>query len=73
MEIPKKIEKLLDRRERLAEQLIEVSSELDEWLENKGVDLGQYPLCDCTITGCRIYCEPNGAKETIREYINTKL
>lgn len=33
MEIPKKVQKLLDKRESLAEKLMIVSTDLDTWLE----------------------------------------
>lgn len=35
MKIPKKIQKLLIRREQLAIELMNVTSELDSWLEKK--------------------------------------
>lgn len=35
MEIPKKIQRLLIRRERLAMYLISVVNDLDKWLEEK--------------------------------------
>ena len=35
MKIPKYIQNLIIRREKLANKLMNVSSELDEWLENK--------------------------------------
>ena len=73
MKIPKKIEKLLDRRERLAFQLAEASSQLDDWLENHGANLCDSRLVDCTITGCMIYVEPTNAKECVRAYIESEL
>ena len=33
MKIPKYVERLIERRERLAWELISVSAKLDEWLE----------------------------------------
>lgn len=41
MEIPKKILKLLERRERLALELMEVISKVDSWLETVMEALGQ--------------------------------
>jgi len=73
MKIPKKIEKLLDKRENLAEQLCNASNELDDWLVAKGADLLDPQIADCTISGCRIYCEPNGAKQSVRDYIINQL
>ena len=51
MKIPQKIQTLLDRRERLAYQLMETCSELDTWLEENGANLQDADLRDCTITG----------------------
>lgn len=63
MEIPKKIQKLLDRRERLAIDLAVISSELDEWLEKNGANLCDPDIKDSTVSGCVIYCEPWFAKK----------
>lgn len=73
MKIPKKIQILLDRRELLACQLIETCSELDTWLEKNGADLTDTDLCDSTITGCMIYCEPGNAKTNVMDYIEKKM
>lgn len=69
MKIPKKIQVLLDRRERLADKLAETCSELDGWLSAQGMDTESYPLCDAISTGCMIYCEPLAAKQIVEEYI----
>ena len=73
MKIPKKIQILLDRRERLAYQLSETCCKLDTWLEENGADLTDEDLCDSTITGCMIYCEPANAKTNVMEYIEKKM
>ena len=73
MKSPQKIQTLLDRRERLAYQLMETCSELDTWLEENGANLQDSDLRDCTITGCMIYCEPDNAKTTVMEYIEKKM
>lgn len=67
MEIPKKIEKLLDRRERLALDLISVTNELDSWLIKHGADLTDSDLTDSTLTGCMIYCEPGNARINVED------
>ena len=54
MKIPKYVERLIERRERLAWELISVSDELDEWLEKHDIPTGN----EYTRTGCMIYCEP---------------
>lgn len=73
MKIPKKIQILLDRRERLAYQLSETCCKLDTWLEENGADLTDEDLCDSIITGCMIYCEPDNAKTNVMEYIEKKM
>ncbi len=67
MKIPKYIQNLIIRRERLAYELINVSSELDDWLEKQGISLGT----DYTVTGCMIYCEPESARKYVeRDILN---
>lgn len=39
MKIPKKIQKLIERRERLGLELMDITSRLDSWLEKNGADL----------------------------------
>lgn len=73
MKIPKKIQNLLDRRERLAYQLMSACIELDKWLEKNGADLGDPELTDSTISGCMIYCEPENAKNNVIDYIENKM
>lgn len=65
MKIPKYVQNLIIRRERLAEELMNVSSKLDKWLEKQGIPLDG----DYTITGCMIYCEPATARECVEEDI----
>ena len=73
MEIPKKIQKLLDRRERLAIDLMSVTNELDTWLEKNGADLTDSEITDSTVTGCMIYCEPGNAKSNVEDYIKNRM
>ena len=73
MKIPKKIQILLDKRERLAYQLSEIGAELDKWLEENGADLADTDLRDSTITGCMIYCEPDNARTNVMDYIEKKM
>lgn len=65
MKIPKYVQNLMIRRERLANRLMIVSSELDEWLEKQGIPLG----AEYTVTGCMIYCEPETARKCVEEDI----
>ena len=73
MEIPKKIEKLLERRKKLALDLMDVTSEVDSWLETNGADLIDSDLTDSTLTGCMIYCEPENARINVENYIKNKM
>ena len=68
IKIPKYVEKLIQRREKLAWELMKVSAELDEWLEkNDLLELNAY-----TNTGCMIYCEPDVAASMVRQDILNK-
>ena len=73
MEIPKKIQELLERRERLAMDLLAAGCKLDTWLEKNGADLTDPDLTDSTMTGCMIYCEPGTAKSCVEDYIKNRL
>ena len=42
MKIPKYVEKLIERRRKLAYELIEVDAELDDWLEKHNILGGDY-------------------------------
>ena len=66
MKIPKKVQRLIDRREKLAKNLIDVCNELDTWLEKNGADFNDSDLVDSTVTGCRIYCEPEMQKVMLK-------
>jgi hypothetical protein len=68
MKIPKYVEKLIDRRTKLAEDLMCVSSELDEWLDKNNINAGT----DYTATGCMIYCEPSTAGALVKRDILEK-
>ncbi len=73
MEIPKKIQKLLDKRMDLAIDLMDVTSKLDLWLEENGADLTDSDITDSTLTGCMIYSEPGNAKRNVEHYIKNKM
>ena len=73
MKIPKNIEKLLDKRQKLAEDLICANADLDDWLEKNGADLTDADICDAVLTGCMIYCEPSNAKRIVIDYIENKM
>ena len=73
MKIPKKIQKIIDKKAQLAMELIAVSNELDTWLIKHGADLTDSDLADSTLTGCMIYCKPGNAKTNIEEYIRNRM
>lgn len=64
MKIPKYVQNLIIQRERLADKLMNVSSELDEWLEKQGIPLG----AEYTMTGCMIYFESEATRKCVDEY-----
>lgn len=68
MKIPKYVEQLIQKRERLAWELMEVSADLDEWLKKNNIPTGT----EYTGTGCMIYCEPSIAAKCVREEILNK-
>lgn len=73
MEIPYKVQKLLDKRMNLAMNLIDVTSKLDSWLEENGADLTDSDITDSTLTGCMIYTDPGSAKRNVEDYIRNKM
>lgn len=73
MRIPKKIEKILDKREKLSIELMHLNTQLDEWLENKGGNLTDPDIADGVLSGCMIYAEPWTANKVVRDYIENKL
>ena len=64
MEIPKYVEKLLERRRKLAEDLLDVCNKVDTYCEKIGVDIGDEN--NVLYSDVKIYCEPYTA------YLNTK-
>lgn len=70
MKIPKYVDKLIERRMKLALELMDVSSQLDRWLENNNFDLTK--MSAYTVTGCMIYCEPDIAAYNVRQDILNK-
>ena len=73
MKVPKKIEKILDRRAKIAMELMYLNTELDKWLESKGTDLTDEKINDAVLTGCMIYAEPWTANRIVRDYIENEL
>ncbi len=69
MQIPKKVDRLLKKRTKLAQELQTVSSEVDGWLEANGFNLMDNSISDAVLTGAMIYCEPGNAEEVVRRAI----
>jgi hypothetical protein len=67
MKIPKYIDKLINQRQKIAEQLMTADCQLCDWMEEKGMDLSE--LSDCVATGCMMYCEPENAARIVRNAI----
>ena len=67
MEIPRKIEKLIERRTRLAVQLDNVCNELDEWLDTHNIEVEN----EDSHGGVEIYVNPYDSGERIKEAILT--
>lgn len=72
MKIPKCIDKLIDRRMRLAERLFDACDEFEEWLEKHGADLDN-ELMEDTRGGVEIYANPYASANRVREYIEKEL
>lgn len=70
-QIPKDAEKLLQKRKNLAEQLMCVSAELDEYCETIGIAPGYDDACLCS--HFMIYTEPGTAFLITKEAIEKAL
>ena len=68
MKIPKYVQKLIDRRCKLADELAEVSYALDVWLDENKIQCEMYD----THTGVEIYCNPYSSKQRIINAILNK-
>ncbi len=69
MKVPKEIDRALERRSKLAIELMAECSKIDRWLESVGICTFGIPWCDATNTGAMIYCEPYTAEKIVREAI----
>ena len=61
MKIPKYVQKLIDRRCKLADQLALVCYDLDEWLDKNNIECESYD----THTGVEIYINPCSSRRRI--------
>lgn len=65
MWLPKRIEKLIDRRAKLAADLMDADYELSEWIDKHEILVEE---CDYR-TGCEIYTNPYASARRIKEAI----
>ena len=65
MKIPKCVDKLIDRRARLASDLMDVCGELDDWLDKNGIEAE----FEDTRGGVEIYTNPYDSAKRIRQAI----
>ncbi len=69
--IPKHFIKALQRRTLLAQNLQDVCSTVDEWLEKEGL-LYEERIEDAVTTGCMIYVEPKNAEDLVLRFLKEK-
>lgn len=69
MKIPKYVEKLIERRAKLASDLNSVDSQLTSWLEKNNLldKVEEYDV----MTGCEMYVNPYASADRIREVITS--
>ena len=68
MKIPKYVEELIMKRAKYASYLMDVSYELDKWLDKNEIECESYD----THTGVEIYCNPASSARRIRDAILAK-
>ena len=68
MNIPKKIEKLIDQRCRYAEMVEKIDYELSTWLKKNKINVDEQDV----FVGCEIYHNPIGSANRIRKEILEK-
>ena len=73
MIVPWQIEQIINKRNKLASELIAVECELDKWIEEHGGSLMDDDISDSVLYGYLIYTEPEVAAEKVKKYIRDKL
>lgn len=73
MEIPKEMQKLLNKRFEYAIALMDVCAQVDDWLDRHGADLSDPDLADGVLTSCMIYMEPGTAQRIVKDYIRNNM
>lgn len=67
MKLTKKVEAMIDRRTRLAEELITACIEVDDYIQANGLE-GEVEDCDW-LAGCELYVNPSASGERIKQAI----
>lgn len=65
MWLPKRIEKLIDRRARLAAELMNADYELSNWIDKHGIPVEDYDYR----TGVELYTNPYASARRIKEAV----
>lgn len=65
MKCPKHIDNLIDRRARLARELLTTDYILSDWIDKKGIEVGPEDYS----SGYEVYCNPEDCAERIRQAI----
>lgn len=65
MKMPRKIEKLINRRTRLAQDLNSVDYELTKWIDKHSIAVEDYDYC----SGIEMYANPSISGERIKQAI----
>ena len=73
MIIPKDIKAKLERRAEYAEEIMNLTTDIDNWLLEHGADFSDFELNDSVQSGCYIVWEPRVAVANIEEYIKEKM
>jgi hypothetical protein len=71
--IPSKIDVLLKKRTKAAQNLMDADNQLCDWLESKGISTYAPEIADCVRTGAVEICEPATAEQCVREYIENYM
>ncbi len=65
MKVPKDIHKKLERRAKLAAEIMFLTADIDNWLEKNNIDVSD----EYKTTSCLIYLEPHNVVNEIEERI----
>lgn len=65
MKCPKYIDKLIDRRARLAGELLTTDYTLSEWIDKNGIEIEPKDY----FGGCEVYCNPYDCAKRVRQAI----